>query len=273
MLKKILVIGGLVLVVAWAAGNNVCKELGSYVRTGWKEFRSATKKSISIDFEIKRAEDMLANLHKTDDRLLDSLATEIQVLRSGERDIETAQANLEIKKIDLQAFNDKLKNVKAGGDSASLRHEGMVVELEKKFRFYKSLEANVKARVEAQARHKERLELIKEQREALKQQRIDLANRLDKLKNDLEVLKLAEARTKNGVKDEQLEELNQLKTLVDGLEERVEKQMIILELKKDQEPKPSTGGSKAGTRDGSSVMQDVDSYFGNANETKAAAKK
>jgi chromosome segregation ATPase len=274
MLKKILVISGLVVVVAWACGNNVCKEIGSYVRTGWKEIRSATKQNISIDFEIRRGEDLLATLHQTDDRLLDTLGTELQAMRSGEREIEIAQANLEIKKVELQALNEKVKNWQTSGGDSSIRREQMKVELERKFQFYKSAERALKAKMEAQKRHQERVEMIKEQREALKQQRADLAARLEKLKTDLEVLKLAEARTKHGVPEEQLEELNQLKTLVDGLEARVEKQMIILELKRDQEPKSAPSGSKAGTQANQSVTNDVDAYFGNTKEEpKPTVKK
>lgn len=267
MLKKLLVIGGLVVVVAWACGNNVCREIGSYVRTGWTELRKATKSSISIDFEIKRAEGMLANLDKTDDRLIASLASEIQVLRRGETEIETMQANLEVRKSELQQLNDKVKHY----NGSDLKREQEVVELENKFKAYKKSEAFLKAKIEAQARHKERMEMVKEQREALKQQRVELANRLEKLKTDMEILKLAEARSKHAVKEEQLEELNQLKSLVDGLEERVEKQMIILELKKDQETKPTGNGSKAVVRDNHTVMQDVDAYFGNKDEKAAAA--
>jgi chromosome segregation ATPase len=271
MLKKVLVIGGLVLVAAWACGNNVCREIGSYVRTGWKEIRSATKNSVSIDFEIKRAEDMIGNLDRTDDRLISALASEIQVIRRGEADVETMQTNLETRKLELTALNDQLKNWKTSV-STDLRKEEMTINLERKFRQFKASEAAFKAKVEATARHKERLEMIKQQRDALKAQKNDLAGRLEKLKTDLEVVTLAEARSKNAVGEVQLHELNELKTLVDGLEERVEKQMIILELRKDTEVK-STGGSKFTPKSDKSVMQEVDAYFGNKEEHKAAAAK
>lgn len=270
MFKKLLVIGGLVVVVAWACGNNVCKEIGSYVRTGWKEFRHATKNGVSIDFEIKRAEDLLGNLEKTDDRLLAAQADQIQAMRSGERELDRMQGALEDRKLELQALNESLKNWQTATHGGDLKKEQMKVDLERKFRTYKASEAAFKAKGEAQTRHKERLEMIKEQREALKQQKLDLAARIEKLKNDVEVLKLAEARSKHAVTGEQLEDLNALKALVDGLEDRIEKQMIVLELRKDQEPK-APAGSKAAPKDGRSVMNEVDSYFGT--ESKAAAQK
>jgi hypothetical protein len=266
MLKKLLVIGGLVVVVAWACGNGVCREIGSYVKTGWSELRKATKNSVSIDFEIKRAEDMLANLDKADERLIASLATEIQILRRGESEIERMQANLETMKFEVTAMNEHLKGMKDGG----IKREGAMVDLEKKFTKFKQTEKLVKITVEAQARHKERMEMIKEQRDALKQQRVDLAARLDKLKTELEVLKLAEARSKHAVSEGQVEELNQLKALVDGLEQRVEKQMIILELKKEPETKAPGSKSSVGNN---TVMSDVDAYFGTKDEKAAAVKK
>lgn len=271
MFKKLLVIGGLVVVVAWACGNNVCKEIGSYVRTGWKEFRSAAKKTLSIDFEIKRAEDLLANLDKTDDRLLSAQADQIQAMRTGERELDRMQTNLEDRKLELQALNENLKTWQTATHGGDLKKEQMKVDLERKFRTFKAAEAAYKAKGEAQTRHKERLEMIKEQREALKQQKLDLAARIEKLKNDVEVLKLAEARSHHAIKDEQLDDLNALKGLVDGLESRIEKQMIELELRKDQEPKAPAGGSKVAPTGGRSVMNEVDAYFGN--ESKAAAKK
>src|SRR5215470_9653841 len=106
MLKKLLVVGGLVVVVAWACSSGVAREIGSYVKTGWHELRSKAKNSVSIDFEIKRAEGMLASLDQADDRLIATLATEIQVLKRGEAEIERMQVNLENMKFDVQSLNE-----------------------------------------------------------------------------------------------------------------------------------------------------------------------
>lgn len=267
MLKKLLVVGGLVVVVAWACSSGVAREIGSYVKTGWTDFRKAVKSSVSIDFEIKRAEGMLASLDQADERLIASLATEIQVLKRGEAEMERMQVNLESMKFEVQALNENVKGMKDSG----LKRDAATLDLEKKFKKFKDAERLMKITVEAQARHKERMEMIKEQRDALKAQRTDLAARLEKLKTELEVLKLAEARSKHAVNEQQIEELNQLKELVDGLEQRVEKQMIILELKKDQDTK--AGGAKASARDNRTVSNEVDAYFGNKDEKAASASE
>ena len=62
MFKKLLILSGMLVVVGWAFGSNAGRELVSYVKTGWKEVRQATSKIVPLDFEIKRAEDLLQNL-------------------------------------------------------------------------------------------------------------------------------------------------------------------------------------------------------------------
>ena len=53
---------------------------------------TATRKAVPVDFEIKRAEDLLSNLDKTDDRLISNLANHIQMVKAMERDVDTMQA-------------------------------------------------------------------------------------------------------------------------------------------------------------------------------------
>src|SRR5690349_10334331 len=119
MFKKLLILSGMLVVVGWAFGSNAGREVMSYVKTGWKEVRQATSKVVPLEFELKRAEDLLNNLDRADDKLINTLAGQMQAAKSAERDLDTMIANLETKKIELQARADDLK-AKADGKAITV---------------------------------------------------------------------------------------------------------------------------------------------------------
>ncbi|MCS6978433.1 MAG: hypothetical protein NZM31_15715, partial [Gemmatales bacterium] len=61
MIRK-LIFGAVILAVlgfvAWTT------EIGSYISTAWRESTAFAKRQVPIEFEIKRAKDMLANLEQ-----------------------------------------------------------------------------------------------------------------------------------------------------------------------------------------------------------------
>jgi chromosome segregation ATPase len=263
MLKKLLLVGGIILVGSWAVGSGVCRDVASYARTGWKEFRQATKKAVPVEFEIKRAEDLLSNLDKTDDRLITSLASHIHMVKAMERDVETMQANLDRAKEDLRVRNDEMKT-QLTSNTKGVARDQKALELEIKFKSFKTMEATVKTKKETLDNYRERLEAIKAQREGLKAQRGELATRIEKLKNDLEYLKVAETRNRSKLQGDQLADLAQLKTLVESLENRIETTLIEHQLR--QQERPAVEGKKdaAGSRAMPNLTQEIDSHLSDA---------
>jgi chromosome segregation ATPase len=274
MFKKLLLVGAIVLVGAWAYGSGVGREAFSYIRTGWSELRSHTKSCVPISFEIKRAEDMLANLDRTDDRLISALAGQIQLLKRMDSELETMHARLDDMKADLAVRNDDLKAILVKGGS-DVERETKAIALEAKFKNVRTTEALVKAKLEARDQTQERLNYIKEQREGLKAQRVELQNRIAALKTNVELLKLSETRSKAVLDDDQLAEVSDLKRLVDTLEERIGSCLIEHQLRmEDQKGAPAAPGKSGGGRvSPTGITSEVDSFFGRTDIKVASDKK
>jgi chromosome segregation ATPase len=268
MCKKLLLVGSIVLVGAWAFGSGVGREAMSYIRTGFHELRNATKDCVPLDFEIKRAENMLNNLDRTDDRLISALAGQIQSLRRMDQDVEQLQAKVADLKDEIQAWNSDLKVTLTSGGVAE--RESKALKLEGKFKMFKRVEAELKAKTESRDRTQERLTYIKEQREGLKGQRVELQNRIAALKTNVELLKLSETRSKTGLDHDQLAELADLKKLVDGLEERISTSLIEHQLRTEGTKEAPAPKSERGKVAPTSITAEIDSFFGN---TKVAAEK
>lgn len=268
MFKKLLLVGAVVLVGAWAYGSGVGREVMSYIRTGINEIRSQTKDCIPLDFEIKRAENMLSNLDRTDDRLISALAGQIQSLRRMDEEIARLTEKVEDMKSALRHQNEELKVILVKGNDFTTR-EAKAINVEKQFKAVKAAESSLKAKIEARDRTQERLTHIKDQREGLKAQRVELQNRIAALKTNVELLKLSETRSKAVLDSDQLAELADLKKLVDGLEERIGTSLIEHQLRTEE---PKAAPTQKSGASATSITAEIDSFFGKA-EPKVADNK
>ncbi len=267
MFKKLLILSGLLVVVGWAFGSNAGREIVSYVKTGWKEVRQATQKVVPLDFEIKRAEDLLNNLDRADDRLIVTLAGQMQSVRSVERDVETMTANLDLKKAELQARADELKNVKVDSTPNKMRDRDLsAINLERDFKAYRTAETALKNKSSMLEQMQARIKSMQEQREALKGQRADLANRVAKLKNDLDYLKVAQLKARHAGEDFQVPEIAQLRELIDSLEGRIETSLIEHQLREDVKTEKTSKVTVPNTN----ITAEIDTYF---NTGKVASDK
>lgn len=267
MLKKLLVLGGILLLAGWAFGSSAGREAVSYLKTGWHEMTRSVKKAVPIDFEIKRAEQMLNNLDKADDRLISAMAAQIQAVRKMDNEIETMQTNLDRMKNELAYKNEELKTMLTS-NAKSLEQQSKAILLEKAFRSYKIAETALKTKLDSRDRTQEQLNTIKEQRETLKVQRVELQNRIAALKTNLEYLALAQAKSKSATGSEQISALGDLKQLVDQLEERINTDLIETQLRQEQTPAAAPPAAGAST----SVTIEIDSYFGKITTTKVEEK-
>jgi chromosome segregation ATPase len=256
MFKKLLILSGMLVVVGWAFGSNAGREIMSYVKTGWKEVRSATQKVVPLDFEIKRAEDLLLNLDKTDDRLITTLAAQMQAVRGCERDVETMTANLETRKSELQARAEDLKTIQVSKTSTS--RDLASLNLEKDFKQFKLMEASLKNKQGMLDQMQTRIKSMQEQRDALKGQRAELQSRVSKLKTDLDYLKVAQLKARHAGEDFQAPELAHLKELVDSLEDRIETSLIEHKLREDIKSGEATAKTSAPS---TNITAEIDTYF------------
>jgi chromosome segregation ATPase len=255
MLKKALIGVGVLLVLAVVAWQT---EVGSYVVTAFKEGKAFCKKQVPIEFEIKRAKDMLASLEKVDDKLISALATEMVNKKKLEREVGEGDVALAAARDALKARNEAFKSIQVGG--SSVQREAVAIDLERQFKRFKTMEATLKTKKELLAQHDERVSAVKEQRDGLKAQKTDLQARVEGLETQVALLKAAEARSRHRIDDSQLTELSRVKELVDGLEERIEKSMTELQLREDiKASAPTSSPSFSVSTTG--LAQEIDSYL------------
>jgi chromosome segregation ATPase len=257
MLKKILVGTGILLVggFIWAK-----TDVGSYVKTAWRQARASVKASVPIDFEIKRAKDMLANLDKADERLISVMANEMVAIRRLGKETETMQANIAQRRSELQVRSDDLKKsdkvVFVSSDGEHSRDQ-FALETERRFKRLKDMEQSFKAKKDLLVQHNERLAAVKEQRDGLKEQKKDLESRIQSLETQIELLKAAEARNKFRCEDGQLTELAKVKEIVDSLEKRIETSMTELQLRSEGKAEPKAPAFKTS----GNLTSEIDSYL------------
>jgi chromosome segregation ATPase len=272
MFKKLLILSGMLVVVGWAFGSNAGREIVSYVKTGWKEVRTATQKVVPLDFEIKRAEDLLNNLDRADDKLINALAGQMQAVRGAERDLESMMANLAARKDELQARADDLKSWSTKVEDgkpipvSTTKRDLAALHLERDFKTYKVAEAAVKNKASMVEQLQTRIKAMQEQREALKGQRADLATRVGKLKNDLDYLKVAQLKARHSGEDFQVPEISQLRELIESIEGRIETSLIEHQLREEKGEK----ATKSTSVPNANIGAEIDSYF---STNKVADKK
>jgi chromosome segregation ATPase len=255
MIRKVIfaaVILAVLGVVAWTT------EIGSYISTAWKESTAFAKRQVPIEFEIKRAKDMLANLEQVDDKLISALASEMVNRKRLEREVAEAESAVASIRETLRSRNEAFKNIPVSNGS---QRDKMAAELERLFKRAKVMEATLKTKRELLAQHEERVQAVKEQRDGLRAQKADLEARIQSLETQVALLKAAETRSRQRIDDSQLGELNRIKELVDALEERIEKSMTELQLR--EEIKPTAPVSEPSwTVESGQLSREIDDYLG-----------
>jgi chromosome segregation ATPase len=263
MLKKALIGVGVLLVgaVLWTT-----TDVGSYVSTAWKQGKAYAKKQVPPEFQIKRAEEMLQNLDKVDDRLISEMARQMVAIKQLQKEVAVMEENVEKQRLAIKDQNDQLKNWTVGRINGQNKDQ-FALGLERAFKRFRTMEQTVQTKKDLLVQHEERLAATKEQREGLKAQKTDLQARIEGLQTQIALLRAAETRTKCRIDNGELSELAKVKELVDSLEQQLDTQMTELQLREEIKvtaPAPATTSS-------TSIVQEIDAYFGETG--KVAAEK
>ena len=242
MLKKVVVLGAVLLVGGWAISRT---DVGSYVKTLVKDGVACAKKNVPIEFEIRVAEEELANLDKVDDSLISTIAASMVAVENKQNALAEMQANLAKKKEDIRVRYAALKvdNATFFIDSQKVSRDRFQLELDKANKSYEAGKAIVENTKKMLADDQAQLDKAKEQRDALKSTKLALEDRIRKLKTDFEVLKAAEIRAKRSTGDGQIAELERLKNRIEGLESRIHQRIIENQLREDPKPAASVRSS------------------------------
>ncbi|MER3416744.1 MAG: hypothetical protein C4297_11110 [Gemmataceae bacterium] len=250
MLKKTLI--GLVIlgVASWLW---VKTELSSYARTAWGVVRSTAKSGVPVEFEIKRAKHMLATLDREADSLISAIASQMIAIERLERDISQTDAWLEREAQAIRKLNEQVKNKSVG---LSTREEARLTsELEQRYRRLRLTAETQKSKRESLERHRETLAAAREQLDHVRNARHELYSRIEKLEVDLQIVKAAEARSRQRTPFDD-SQLGRLKELVDEIEKQIQTRRYEVQLREGQIPgRPSTSASAG------QLTQEIDEYF------------
>lgn len=268
MFKKLLLLSGVLVVCGWAFGSHAGREAVSYIKTGFKELRNSTKSVVPIGFELKRAEEMVNQLDRLDDKLISSLAQQITQLKRAEEDVETMTVNLDNKRNEVQTKHIELKTVKVAGNKPTSSELSRTLALENEFKALKKMEASLKLRQGSLENYQARVEALKKQREELKNQKLELSTKVTQLKTDMKYLEVAQMKSKHVGEDYQLPELGDLKNLLKEIEDRIGVTMTEHELRQGGNGITSPSNSNASSTPAPKLGDEIEAYFSN---TKTAA--
>lgn len=267
MIKKILIGVGLLLLGSWLW---VKTDMGSYATTLFKEGKSYVKDQVPIEFEIKRARDMIRNLDDVDDKIVSHMAKEMVAIKHLEREIKEGEVALAEAREEIRIRNEQLKNgTFTVARSSGFTREQFALDLERRFKRYRAMEATLENKRALLAQHQERLAHAREQREALKAQKFDLESRLQTLETQVALLKAAEARHRYALNDSQLDDLNRVKELVDQLEKRIDTNLTELELREEIKTKQFSPPRNSSA----TLTEDIDEYFAGSESGSVAADR
>ena len=171
--------GGALLVGGLVFGT----ELASYVRSSCREVRSAVRDNIPIEFELRRARDLLdgvgPELHNNV-RLVAEQEVEIASLKG---DIDQGRRNLQDEKYRVQKLRDSLSSAQSSfsfGDLTYTRDQ-VAQELSRQFTHYREAEAALTAKAQLLESRQRSLAAAMEAMEAAKGQKATLEAQIDGL--------------------------------------------------------------------------------------------
>lgn len=198
MLWKAIKFGAIGLGGALLAGGMIFgSDLGSYVRSCSTEMRLAVKDNIPVEFELRRARDLLdgvgPELHKNI-RLVAEQEVEIEQLK---QDLDQGRHNLDDERQRVQRLRDALATSQTSftfGDLSYTRTQ-LTQELSRQFAHYREAETAMAARQQLLVSRQQSLAGAMQAMESAKSQKATLEAQIDALEAQYQLVKTASAGT------------------------------------------------------------------------------
>lgn len=242
-------LGTLVLGTTWV----------SYVRTAKNEVATAVEDAIPIEFQLKRAQDMLENDLKPEVSKMMTLVAESQIkVQNLENKLLAQQDVLAKERRELMARNEELKSKKTTFliKDVSYSKKELESDLSRRLGDVQSLERKLAADQNELQAKRTALQANESKVEKLLEARNDLKNQIEELTARVSALKAAET-----IHESEFDEskLSNVKSLLDGLKTKVE----VRERKLSLEGKHTERIPVETEESSKSVTESVDAYFGN----------
>lgn len=241
----------------------------SYVRTAKNEVTTAVEGAIPIEFQLKRAKDMLENELEPEIRKMKHAVAESQVdVEHMEVKLAEKQETVTQRRAEIMARNEQLKSQKTTFlvNDVSYTKAEMEEDLSKRFDRFKTLENTFKTEAKVLEAKRQAVVANESKVEKLLAAREDLKLQIEELEARVSALKAAETVAESEFDDSKL---SNVKELLDSLDAKVdvrERELSLEGQETDLIPVETEESSK-------SVVDSVDAYFGNETSFEDTASK
>jgi peptidoglycan hydrolase CwlO-like protein len=254
-----LVLGTLVLGTSWI----------SYVRTAKNEVQTAVEDAIPMEFQLKRAKDMLKNDLEPEIKKMKHSVAESQVeVERLQAKLDERQETVTQRRSEIMSRNEQLKSQKTTFlvNDVSYTKGELEEDLGKRFDRFKTLEQTFKTEAKVLEAKRQAVVANETKVEKLLAAREDLRLQIEELEARVSALKAAETVAESEFDDSKL---SNVKELLDSLDAKVdvrERELALEGQETDLIPVETEESSK-------SVVDSVDAYFGNEAPFEDTASK
>ena len=234
----------------------------SYLRTGVNEVQSAVEGEVPLEFQIKRARDLVADLVPEVRKSLHIVAQEQVEIEKLERSIAERQTRHTEKQAAIRTMRDDLASEQTHFAYAGVNYsrEEVVRDLDRRFERFRLADETLTRDRQRLESKRQTLAAHRQQLDAMLDARKDLELEIDRLQARLQSVRAAETVTELAIDDSAL---SQARTLIEKLngeldirERLVEEQGAVLTLE---------GEIPVETREVPVDLTDrIDAYFGDA---------
>lgn len=245
-----LALGTLVLGTTWI----------SYVRTAKNEVTNAVEDAIPIEFQLKRAKDMLDNELEPEIRKMKHAVAESQVdVEHLQARLDSKQEEVRLKRLAIMGQREELASEKPSFvdvDNVSYTKAEFEEDLGKRFERFKTFETTFKAEMKVLNAKTQAVEANESKVAKLLAAKEELKLQIEELEARVSALKAAETVEESKFDDSKLANV---KGLLDSLDAKVdvrERELTLEGKTTDLIPLKTEESSK-------SVVDSVDAYFGN----------
>ncbi|MFT5322347.1 MAG: chromosome segregation ATPase [Planctomycetaceae bacterium] len=244
-----LALGTLILGTSWV----------SYVRTAKNEVTTAVEDAIPMEFQLKRAKDMLENELEPEIRKMKHAVAESQV------EVEHLQAKLEDKqetvtqrRAEIMARNEQLKSQKTTFlvNDVSYTKAELEEDLGKRFDRFKTLEQTFKSEAKVIQAKQHAVEANESKVEKLLAAREELRLQIEELEARVSALEATETITESQFDDSKLSDVKELLDKLDAKVDVRERELSLEGKETDLIPVETEESTR-------NVVESVDAYFGN----------
>ena len=239
--------------------------LGSYARTGYTQVKGYVAGQVPIEFELKRAKQLLGELTPTIQKTFKSVIAEKFHIGRLQAEIERADQNLKQEQVAIMALRDHLAkgltSYTIGSDNYSAGE--MRAELNRRFNSFRRVDRSLQAKRQSLATQKAALLAAQDKYDGLVESKERLENEVAELEARHKMIEAQKVANRFEIDDSCLSEVRQV---IDKLDEQ-----LAIEAELTQQEGNLVKRIPVENLPPSDLVEQVDQYFGDDVSVDGAA--